>query len=412
MEAIILTVGDEILIGQVIDTNSAWMGQTLNEVGISVKEILSVGDELEDIVNAINYCMSKADLVLMTGGLGPTKDDITKVAIAKYFEVGMKYSEETYTRIEKIFLKFGKTVNESHKDQCFMPENARLLFNKMGTAPGMLFQKDTKMLISMPGVPFEMKYILKEEFIPLISKQITSKIYHNTILTAGEGESFIADRIEYILKNLPPYIKIAYLPSLGYVRLRLSGNNENFEKLKNTINEFSEKIINELGSIVVCNKDCSLEEYLLEIFNEKKLTLSTAESCTGGYLAHRITSVSGSSSYFLGSIISYSNGIKSSLLNVKESTLKNHGAVSEATVREMLIGLLNQTQSDIGVAISGVAGPNGGSVEKPVGTIWLAYGNRNKQEVLLLNATKDRMKNIEYAANVAMNKLRLFIQII
>jgi nicotinamide-nucleotide amidase len=411
MNAIIITVGDEILIGQVIDTNSAWIGSTFNNYGIDIKEILSVSDDLESIENAIRSSLKKADIVVMTGGLGPTKDDITKVAICNYFKVGNTFSQVTYDRIEKIFAKFGRPMKESHKDQCFMPDNATLLMNDMGTAPGMLFIEDAKILVSLPGVPFEMKHLITDRFLPYIKENYTleSKIYHKTIMTAGEGESFIADRIAHLIADMPEYIKMAYLPSLGSVRLRLTAKHTDEILIKNKVDHYAQLICQELGSLVFGFDDQSLEETLLKIFTEKGLTLTTAESCTGGYLAHRLTSISGSSAYFLGSTVTYSNEMKMNLLKVKESTLSAHGAVSEETVKEMVMGLLTLTGSDYGISISGIAGPDGGSPEKPVGTIWIAVGNKNKIEAYKLNATKDRLRNIEYAANVAMNKLRLFI---
>jgi nicotinamide-nucleotide amidase len=413
MNAILLTVGDEILIGQVVDTNSAWMGNQLNAIGVHVSEILSVSDDLAAIKEAIGYALNKADVVLMTGGLGPTKDDITKLAIAQYFNVGTVYSQETYDKIAKIFERFGKTMSESHKIQCYMPENAILVDNKMGTAPGMMFEQGTKLLFSMPGVPHEMKSIMKESVLGIIATKLPSNvhIYHKTIMTSGEGESFIADRIEPLIEQMPDYIKLAYLPSLGHVRLRLTGKHQDKETLYKELDHYTKVIVDELGSIVYEYDNVSLEEHLKNLLNEKGLTLSTAESCTGGNIAHMITSIPGSSSYFLGSIVSYSNEIKSALLNVNTDTLSQHGAVSEECVKEMLVGLLNQTRSDLGISVSGVAGPDGGSKEKPVGTVWIAVGNKENVTTTLIKVNRgERSKNIEYASHVALNKLRLFVQ--
>jgi nicotinamide-nucleotide amidase len=411
LKAIILTVGDEILIGQVVDTNSAWLGSTLNEIGIDILEILSVSDDIEAIKQGIAYSLDKADIVLMTGGLGPTKDDITKTSIAAYFGVDFVFSEETYERIVKIFAKYGRTISESHKDQCLMPANAELLHNKMGTAPGMLFRQNDKLLISMPGVPFEMKAIVTDELMPILKSMTNDvNIMHQTIMTSGEGESFIEDTISPLITDMPSYIKLAYLPSLGYVRLRLTGRHHNTEELKREIIKYTNIITTAIGTLVVCEGDVSLEEYMLTLFKNKKLSLSTAESCTGGYLAHRLTSIPGSSAYFMGSVVSYSNDIKNRVLGVAQSTLDNHGAVSEETVKEMVQGLLKVTQTDIGVSISGIAGPDGGTLEKPVGTIWMAIGSKDQIKTFKIAATKDRLKNIEYAANVAMNKIRLFVE--
>lgn len=412
MNAILLTVGDEILIGQVVDTNSAWMGNQLNTIGVSVSEILSVSDDLAAIKNAIDYSLGKADIVLMTGGLGPTKDDITKVAIAQYFNVETAFSQETYDKIVKIFERYGRTMSESHKVQCYMPQNAVLIENKMGTAPGMMFEQGNKLLFSMPGVPHEMKSIMTESVLNIIATKLPSDIhiYHKTIMTSGEGESFIADRIEPHLHLMPEYIKLAYLPSLGHVRLRLTGRHEIREVLYKELDHYAKLIVDELGPIVYAYDNVSLEEHLKDLFTIKGLTLSTAESCTGGNISHLITSIPGSSSYFVGSIVSYSNDIKSRLLHVKKETLLQYGAVSEQCVKEMLIGLLGQTQSDLGIAISGVAGPDGGSEDKPVGTVWIAVGNKDEVSTTLIKVNRrDRLKNIEYASHVALNKLRLFV---
>lgn len=411
MNAIVITIGDEILIGQVIDTNSAWIGNTFNGIGIHVMEILSIGDELPAIKSALDYALEKADLIVMTGGLGPTKDDITKTAIAEYFNVGMVYSQSTYDIIEKIYTKFGKTMLPSHKDQCYMPANATLLKNRLGTAPGMLIKHGNKMLVSLPGVPFEMKSIISEELLPILnSRPSDSHILHKTIMTAGEGETFIADKILPYLEAMPDYIKLAYLPSLGSVRLRLTGRHTDFNLLSSDIEKYANIIVEKLGDIVYAYDDKSLEEHLLDVFTAKGLTLSAAESCTGGYFSHKITSVPGSSQFFLGSLVTYSNEMKEHLLGVKNDTLQNHGAVSEETVKEMVHGLIAQTKSNIGIAVSGIAGPGGGSPEKPVGTIWMAISNGKDTLTYKVNATKDRAKNIEYATTYLMNKLRLFVK--
>ncbi len=410
MNAIILTVGDEILIGQVVDTNSSWIGSTFNNIGINILEILSVGDEMNAIKSGIDYALNKADIVIMTGGLGPTKDDITKLAIAEYFNVEMVFSQVTYDRIIKIFEKFGKTLSDAHKDQCNMPANATLLYNKMGTAPGMMIKEKGKILVSLPGVPFEMKSIISEELIPILhSTPSTISIQHKTIMTAGEGESFIADRILPLLEGMPPYIKLAYLPSLGSVRLRLTGKHEDKEKLHMEIEKCTSIITKELDQLVYAFDDTSLESSLITLLKTKELTISTAESCTGGFLAHMLTSVPGSSAAYMSSFITYSNEMKTKFLNVNPTTLSQYGAVSEETVLEMVSGLLKSTNTSIGISISGIAGPDGGSPEKPVGTIWMAISNGIVSETHKINATKDRLKNIEYASIVALNKIRLFI---
>ena len=410
MKAIIITVGDEILIGQVIDTNSAWLGQRMNEIGVDVIEKIAVGDDHSQIIESISNAFSKADLILMTGGLGPTKDDITKHAIAEYFNVGLTFSQQTYDRMVKMFERFNRPVTQSLKDQCYLPSNATLLKNKMGTAPGMLIEKDNKILVSMPGVPYEMQSIVSDELLPTLKEKIADVfILHSTIMTAGEGETVLADKILPKLTDLPDYIKLAYLPSLGSVRLRLTGKHNDEQKLQSALNNYTKIIVDELGELVYGFNDETLESHLLKICKEKNITVSTAESCTGGYLAHKLTSVPGSSVYFAGSIVSYANEIKTNVLKVKQETLDNFGAVSEETVVEMLNGLLEITKTTVGVSISGIAGPDGGTEEKPVGTIWMAIGNKETYQTFKLNSTKDRLKNIEYATTVAMNKLRHFI---
>lgn len=407
MKAIIVTVGDELLIGQVVDTNSAWLGNRLNGLGLDLVEIRSVSDKSDAIVEAIGTAFSLADIVIMTGGLGPTKDDITKKAIADYFGVEMIFHEETYKRIVAIFEKFGKTLSEAHKDQCLMPTNAQLLRNNMGTAPGMMFEHGGKLLFSLPGVPFEMKSIFEDEMVAILKERIGTSYYihHRTIMTAGEGETFLADQIEDLLEQFSDEMSIAYLPSLGTVRLRISGKSTTIG-IRDSVDKAYEAISTRLSKYVYGSENESLEDALLRLCNRYNLTIGTAESCTGGYLAHRITSVAGSSSYFMGSVVSYSNKIKMNLLGVKAGTLESHGAVSKETVSEMANGGQRLLGTDICISISGIAGPDGGTPEKPVGTIWfgLAYKDRPIY-AFKISATKNREKNIEYAANVAMTKV-------
>lgn len=410
MNAIVITIGDELLIGQVVDTNSAWMGNRLSELGVHVSERMSVSDDGDAIKEAVHRAIQKADLILLTGGLGPTKDDITKVALAEYFGAEMEFHEPTWARIERLFKRWGRSTTPAHRQQCFMPSNAILLENKMGTAPGMLFHINGKDIISMPGVPYEMQYIMEHGVVPLIDgKEGKTTIIHHTIRTAGEGESRIAQAIEDITDLLPGYIKLAFLPGLGQVRLRLSGIGEDSIVLEKEIQSFSNKICARLGDVVYGFGDKTLEEVLGQLCIEKKIRIGTAESCTGGYVSHRITSVPGSSAYYCGSIISYDNSVKVNHLNVSPATLRDHGAVSKETVLEMLQGLLDTMPVDAGISISGIAGPDGGSLGKPVGTIWIACGNKTEQETLLINLGKDRAKNIEYAGIIAMDLLRKFV---
>ncbi len=410
MKCAILTIGDEILIGQIVDTNSSWLATRLNDLGIDVVEMRSVGDDLDVMISAIESCQKRAQLVIITGGLGPTKDDITKTAICRYYGVGLKFSEETRDHIKAIYERFGKTFTKAHEDQCYMPENARLLRNSMGTVPGMWFENELGIVVSVPGVPYEMKAIFDQEILPELQKRKGNYfIQHSTIMTAGEGETFIADRIEPLLTDMPAYIKLAYLPSLGAVRLRLTGRSDNEAQLTRDLSHYTRIIQEELGTLAYGINDESLEQHLLNVFTQKGLRLGTAESCTGGYLSHRLTSVPGSSDYFQGGFVSYSNDCKKQWLGVEEETLQQHGAVSQQVVEAMVKGLIENMSVDVGVAISGIAGPGGGTAEKPVGTIWIAVGNKEIIESRLIKSSKDRSKNIEYAAIVAMNLIRRFV---
>ena len=411
-KAYIITVGDEILLGQVIDTNSAWIGSFLAEQGIDLVKKISVGDELSEIVKAIEEGLQKADIVLMTGGLGPTKDDITKQAIAQFFGVEMEFKEEVYERMKKFFETLKRPMSASHHQQCFFPANTSLIENKMGTAPGMLYEKDDKFLISMPGVPYEMQYIMLHGVVDLLKtiNKSGEAIYFRTIHTAGESETVIEDALQKVIIDLPEYIKIAFLPSLGQVRIRITGKHPDAEMIKGEVDTFTDLFIKILGSIVYGADGLSLQESLLFLCNNRSLKFCTAESCTGGYIGHQITSIPGSSGYFKGGIISYSNELKMKILGVSAQTLESHGAVSEQCVKEMVKGALKVCEADVAVAVSGIAGPEGGTPEKPVGTIWLAVGNKDTCETYLLKSGKNRARNIEYATNMALFRSLQFIK--
>ncbi len=410
MKVQVITIGDEILIGQIIDTNSAWMGAQLNDAGFDIQNITTVSDEEQAIKDALDQAFRQFDIVLMTGGLGPTKDDITKKTLADYFGVGMVFSESTFNRIQRMFEKWGRSTTEAHRLQCYMPENAKLLFNKMGTAPGMWFEHNGKVAVSMPGVPYEMKYLMTNEVIPKLSTQFTPRaVIHRTIQTIGEGESRIADRIEPVTDSLPDFVKVAFLPGLGRVRIRLTTTGDNEQELQQLLDEKVKEIVALIPEFVFGYGTDKLEEVVGKLLIEKGKYLTLAESCTGGYVSHRITANPGASAYFAGSIVPYSNTIKVNQLKVNPETLKEHGAVSEATVIEMVKGLLNLMGADIAVAISGIAGPGGGTEEKPVGTIWLAVGDNDKVVTRKLNLGKKRLQNIEYTGNQVLNMVRQFL---
>ncbi len=412
MKVHIITVGDEILIGQVVDTNSAWIGQQLNLIGARVERILSVGDQHEEIMAAMTQALAQADVVLMTGGLGPTKDDITKKAIAECFGVDMTFSQPTFEHIERLLQQLGRPMTEAHRQQCFMPANAQLLRNKMGTAPGMWFEHDDgkKVLVSMPGVPYEMEYLMEHEVLPRLRQHFPGRpMGHRTIRTAGEGESRIAERLADFEAHLPSGMKLAYLPNLGQVRLRLTYSADTEEAVQQALDAKAAELQALLPDITYGYDKDELEQVLGRILSERGWLIGTAESCTGGYIAHRITAIPGASAWFGGSIVSYSNEMKMQVLGVRADTLQEHGAVSEATVREMVLGALQVMPIDVAIAISGIAGPEGGTPEKPVGTIWMAIGNRQRIQTHLIKAGKDRLKNIQYAGTIALEMTRRFL---
>ncbi len=407
----IITIGDELLIGQVVDTNSAFMARELNLNGMEVFRQVTIADTMDEIQSSLKDAFIHSDVVLMTGGLGPTKDDVTKKALAEYFGVGMTFSEVTWERIQRFFERFGRETTPAHREQCFMPANAELLTNKMGTAPGMWMEEGGKVVVSMPGVPYEMEYLMKNEVIPRLREQHELRpIAHRTLLTIGEGESRLAAKIEDLEEQLPDHIQLAYLPNLGQVRLRLTGRGATEEQLAQDLQIHGDAIRERLRDFVYGEGTTSIEAVLGEELKSQGLTLATAESCTGGYIAHRITSVPGSSVYFQGSIIAYANRIKEELLDVRTETLEAHGAVSKTTVEEMVQGAIKTLGGDLAIAVSGIAGPGGGTPDKPVGTIWIAVGNKDHVETLLIHGSKDRDKNIRYTASRALGLLWKFLE--
>ncbi len=403
MLAEIITIGDEILIGQIVDTNSAWMAQKLNEEGIRVKQISSISDDKQHILKALAEAAQRADIILVTGGLGPTKDDITKLTIAEYFGVGLVLNNEALQNVENIFKKYNRPLLEVNRKQAEVPQNCEIILNNNGTAPGMWFNVDGKIYVSMPGVPFEMKYMMEEAVIPRLKQTLKLPvIIHKTILTVGEGESFLAEKIADIENDLPSNIKLAYLPKMGQVRLRLSAYGDGEASLQNKLEEFAARIVERVGINVVAQEDIPLEKVILNYMAERGLTLSVAESCTGGYVSHLITQHEGSSQVFLGGAVTYSNGLKENILGVKNETLYQFGAVSEQTVTEMAEGALRRFKSDFSVAITGIAGPGGGSDDKPLGTVWIAAAKTGKTVVKKFTFGNKRAQNIEKSAVAAL----------
>jgi nicotinamide-nucleotide amidase len=409
MKASIITIGDEILIGQIIDTNASWIAAVLAEDGILLASKMTARDDLQSISLAIERAFSDADLVLMTGGLGPTKDDMTKHALLAFFGGEFVFSQETYERLEKLFVRRNIPISEAHRQQCMLPSSASIIENQMGTAPGMWFEKDGKMLCSMPGVPHEMKYVMLHGVIPRVRSRSQVVFRQKTIRTSGTGESVLADLIEPVVARHS--INVAYLPSHGQVRLRLSvvGEKGRERELEKVLDLAVEETVKVIAPHVYGFNNESLEAYIGNLLLAKGLTLGTAESCTGGYLAHLLTTVPGASRYFQGSIIAYNNTIKQDLLGVSAVTLERHGAVSEETVREMVQGALKMLRCDLAVAVSGISGPTGGSEDKPVGTVWIAIGNREKTETKRFLFVKDRLLNIKYTAVYALDQVRKFL---
>lgn len=416
MNAYLLTIGDEILIGQIIDTNSAWMSRQLNLQGIRVYGKSSVGDSRDAIIEGLELAARHADVIIMTGGLGPTKDDITKKTLADYFGSGMSFHQETYDRIAAYFTKIGRKLPPSMVDQATVPDQAVLLINKVGSAQGMWFEQGGKVFISLPGVPFEMEYLMTQEVLPRLKTRFPGKpIAHRTLLTAGEGESNIARRLEGFEETLPPNIKLAYLPNLGQVRLRLTGTWDDAlipdatAQLDALLDAKAAELHALLPDLVFGFGEDSLEKVFGRLLLERRLKFGTAESCTGGYIAHLITSVPGASNYFPGSIVSYSNEIKIRQLGVRPGTLDQFGAVSEETVREMVSGALEALKVDVALAVSGIAGPDGGTPDKPVGTVWMAVGDRSRTIAEKHIFGRDRVKNIQLSGVYALNLARKFL---
>jgi nicotinamide-nucleotide amidase len=408
--ASIITIGDELLIGQVIDTNSAWIAQQLNKIGVAIKNRIAIGDDGDEIKNALDFESRQADVILITGGLGPTRDDITKKVLCDYFGGKLVINEGALENVKRLFEKvYNKPVSEVNLKQAEVPDVCEVIQNKRGSAPGMVFQRDGKIFISMPGVPYEMMGIM-HDFLPYVQQKFQlPAVLHRTILTAGIGESALAEMIENFEDNLPKEIRLAYLPNYGMVRLRLTTSGFDKEKTEKTLDEQFSQLKVLVKEYMVTDEDESMQQVVGKWLLKNKKTISTAESCTGGAIASLITSVPGSSAYFEGSVVSYSYEIKEILLGVKKETLEKFGAVSEETVREMLAGLLEKMKTDFGIAVSGIMGPGGGLPGKPVGTVWVAVGSKERQMVKVLKQRFDRLKNIEVTSVMALNLMRTFL---
>lgn len=404
----LLTIGDEILYGQIVDTNSQWMSVALDQVGVRVIRKTTVGDEEQEILTAFAEAEKRADIILITGGLGPTSDDLTKPCLAKYFGCELKIHEEALAEVTEFFKSRGRELTELNRQQAALPSCCTKITNPVGTAPGMWFERKGKVFVSMPGVPHEMKKMMTERIIPKL-RQIFQMpvILHQIIRTVGIGESILAERIQPWEKALPPHIKLAYLPNLGEVKLRLTATGEKMEELKADLEEQKESLKSLAGDYIYGYGEEPLEQVIGNLLREHKLTLSIAESCTGGYLSHLITSIPGSSEYFLGTMIPYAYDIKMRQLGVKPEILEKYGAVSEPTIVEMANIVRAKFNTDIGVATSGIAGPGGATPDKPVGLIWIAYSDKYQTVTKKLLLSKDRMINIRMASVAVLNLIRL-----
>jgi nicotinamide-nucleotide amidase len=406
--ASIITIGDELLIGQVVDTNSSWIAQELNKIGVAVKHRVAVGDIWDDIWQALDEESKITEIIIITGGLGPTADDITKPLLCKYFGGNMVIHQPTLDHVTHIFEHILKRpMIESNTKQAEVPDNCTVLKNEKGTAPGMLFKRDGKIFISLPGVPHEMKWIMTNHVIPMIPQLFkTGFIEHRTLLTAGIGESFLAELIKSFENALPAHIKLAYLPNFGMVRLRLSGWSKDQSLLTNEINSLFEALKVNVKDYLIIDEDLPIEVAVGNLLKARNETVSTAESCTGGFIAHMLSIHPGSSAFFTGSIISYANIIKETMLAVSHETLTTVGAVSEAAVVDMAQSVRKSMNTHYSIAVSGIMGPGGATNEKPVGLVWIAVASSEKVIAKSFNFRFDRRRNIELTTTNALNMLR------
>lgn len=411
-QASIITIGDELLIGQVIDTNSAWMAQQLNKAGIRVCRRVAVGDAWDEIWNALDEESKHADIILITGGLGPTADDITKPLLCKYFNGKLVVNEAAMENVKYLFEKVFRRPISSDRNlkQAEVPDTCTVIQNKRGTAPGMWFEKDGKVYMSMPGVPHEMQGMMTTDVIPLLVKKFNvANIAHRTLLTFGIGESMLADLIQDFEEALPSHIKLAYLPNYGMVRLRLTSIGDDKAAIEKEIDEHFSLLQEKVKDYLVTNEDEPMQDVVAKLLKRYKKTVSTAESCTGGYIASLITAKPGASEYYNGSVVSYSYKAKEDLLTVDKTVLETLGAVSEEVVTQMAKGAIENLKTDYTIAVSGIMGPGGGTDDKPIGTVWVAVGSSQKISTHKFQFRFDRERNIILTATNALNLLRKLI---
>ncbi|HUH75306.1 MAG TPA: CinA family nicotinamide mononucleotide deamidase-related protein [Chitinophagales bacterium] len=410
MKAIIISIGDELLIGNTLNTNAHWLGIELTQLGIQVTASWTIPDIKSIIIEYIKAAQEQASIILITGGLGPTNDDLTVDAINSYYNQELVYHNYIWENIKEMYISRNRAIHEPSIKLAYLPKNAIPIFNTQGTAPGSLYLSESTLMVSMPGVPYEMKKMMELTVIPAIKEKFALPfIVNKYIYTAGVGETILSDALVDFEKNLPENFSLAYLPSVGKVRLRLTTRGNDLETLENTANELLEEALAAIQPYVYSTTELSFETVIGEMLRARNLKLGTAESCTGGAISQTITSIPGASDYYNGSIVSYSNEIKKDLLGIKSETIENHGAVSEETVQEMLKGALKQLNVDIAIAVSGVAGPGGGSPEKPVGCVYIGIANQNKNYIKRLQFTQNRERNIQLSTITALVMLKKFL---
>jgi nicotinamide-nucleotide amidase len=404
----IISIGDELLYGQTLDTNSHWISGKLDEFNIKVYQKTTIGDNEEQILKAFAEAAARADIVLITGGLGPTKDDLTKPLLAKYFGVKLVRNEEALREISALFAKASREVTAVNVQQAKLPANCEKITNPVGTAPGMWFYENNTVFVAMPGVPYEMKRIMTDSVLPKLQKMFGENIIHHHIIkTIGITESSLSDLIEDWELSLPKHMKLAYLPTMGQVKLRLTAMGTHLDTLMREVDDQEKRIFPKISKYVYGYGDEQIEGIIGQMLIKNNQTLGVAESCTGGYLAHLITSIPGSSKYFKGTIVAYANEVKMNELEVKAKDIETYGAVSEQVALSMAKGIRNKLKTDVGIATTGIAGPDGGSEEKPVGTVWIAYSDQYISIAKKFNFARDRKFIIHWTALAALNLFRL-----
>jgi competence/damage-inducible protein CinA C-terminal domain len=404
MKTEIITIGDELLIGQVVDTNSAWMAKELNKIGFDVHRITTIGDEREELLEAFKTALNRVDAVLVTGGIGPTNDDITKKTLCEFFYTELVFNESVLKNIEEMFAHRNIPINELTRGQANVPKDCTVIPNTAGTAPITWFERGDKVLVSMPGVPFEMKTVMTNEVLPRLQAKYSKDIHilHRTYSVKNYSESGLAMHIAEWESALPDFFRLAYLPAPGIVRLRLTGRSDDWDLLEEAADKAEAWLKELLGDSIFESSDAPIGEFMGSLLKKHGLTFATAESCTGGYIAHLITAVAGSSAYYKGGVVAYANEVKQQVLGVSESDLIQHGAVSEAVARQMAEGAARITGADVAVATTGIAGPDGGTPEKPVGTVWIAVKVGNEIRAERFHCGAQREANIQRSANAAL----------